>query len=67
MSLLLEQDIRWTAQSIRRSREAGNREQLKGEMGYLSSLLSNMPECHKKNAMNIINEELRTDAEMHKM
>jgi len=67
LSLLLEQDIRWTAQSIRRSRENGHREQVKSEMGYLSSLLSNMPECHKKNAMNIINEELRTDAEMHKM
>ena len=67
MSLLLAQDIRWTAQSIRRSRENGHREQVKSEMGYLSSLLSKMPERHKKDAINIINEELRTDAEMCKM
>jgi len=67
MSLLLEQDIRWTAQSIRRSRENGHREQVKSEMDYLSSLLSKLPEWYKKDAINIINEELRTDAEMHKM
>ena len=63
MGILLEQDIRWTAQSIRRSREAGNSEQVKSEMGYLSSLLSKMPEWHKKDAMNIINKELMTDAQ----
>jgi len=63
LSLLLEQDIRWTVESIRRSRENGNSEQVKSEMGYLSSLLSKMPEWHKKDAMNIINKEVMTDAQ----
>ena len=62
MSEMLMRDIIWTSESILRNRQNGCRELCKSEWGYLSSLLSRLPDGHRREAVNVINGVLGKEA-----